>query len=226
MTSLLIIFPHQNGLMISEHYPPRPQPGLPRSIESDHVMKRDLVRCTACLYIMDSKHLREVCPACTAPAQAFKAFSPRIQGKRAAILDLQLHARIVQLPQAFALIFVVLSFLFLCLCPCSRFNLRVIETLKMLSFAYPFVVFAGMISGMIDAKNRFLTLSTPALRLKIILGGAFLLFATAIPLSFALLPFAPLSLRILLFFLSLCALLASLLLGKIGRGLKGTGIAD
>ena len=189
-------------------------------------MSRELVRCKACCYIMDARNLRDVCPACGVKAKMFEPYVPRMKEERTRILDLHLHGILVHLPQAFAVIFLVLSVTLLFLCPCGRFNLRVIETMKLLSFAYPIVVLGGMITGIVDAKIRFRKLSAPALRLKIILGGAFLLFATAIPLSFALLPGTPLSQRVLLVFLSVCAMVPSALLGKIGAGLNETGFPN
>ena len=189
-------------------------------------MSRELVRCKACGYIMDAKHLGDLCPACGVKAKMFEPYTPRMNEKRMRILDLHIHPIVVHLPQAFAVIFVVLSIILVSLCPCGRFNWRVIETMKLLAYAYPFVVLGGMISGIVDAKVRFRKISAPALRLKVVFGTAFILFAAAIPLSFKVFPMFPLAHRILLVFLSLSALVASAVLGKIGAGLNDTGFPN
>jgi hypothetical protein len=133
-----------------------------------------LLKCQVCGFTISEKQMKgDVCPACGVPREKLELFEPKISDKRRKILDLHLHPIILHFPQALSFLiffFAALNLLF------PTFLTDVILTsLPLLSFLLPFFVVLAMLSGMYDGKMRFKSITTPWLKLKIIIGAIFLL---------------------------------------------------
>lgn len=139
----------------------------------------NLVYCKACGYIFEAGRY-EFCPACGVPAKMFEPYVDKIPADRRKILKLDIHPVIVHAPQAIGL----LLFLFgAAMAVLVQTGLAVTlaadlkTTVQVLSVVLPFTIAAAIASGIVDAKYRYKTTSSIALKRKKAVGGAFLLFS-------------------------------------------------
>lgn len=176
----------------------------------------ELLRCKACGYVINSKKLRDICPACGVPKSAFETYKENISSRRKLILGLNLHPIAVHFPQAFAIVisaFIIFDMLFN---PSFGFNLMI--TVKVLSIILPLTVLAALCCGIIDGKTRFKKLSTPILIKKIAIGSTLLMVSIAVA-YIALFYDIEIKLKISLLLLSGGCVICEILLAELGKTL-------
>lgn len=174
---------------------------------------RKLIKCKVCGFIMEEKHLKDVCPACGVPKTAFIEYKYPISEKRQEKLNLHLHPITVHFPEAIAVFnvgFLILSFIFN-----GTLNSYLITTAHTLSFFFPISVLIAIATGIYDGKVRFKKLSPPYLRLKIYLGIALFLTST-LQILFFQGNNNNIGIKIFIFIFSLINLGLSTALGKMG----------
>jgi hypothetical protein len=138
---------------------------------------KQFVQCKACGYIMEASKVGALCPACGVPAKAFEPYTERISEERKRILDLHIHPIVVHLAQA---IVPMLLFLVAVLFVVGEGRLReaIRDTAMVLAAFLPFAVILAFAAGLFDGRLRFHKVTTPLLRLKMLVG--FLFFAASV----------------------------------------------
>jgi hypothetical protein len=139
----------------------------------------NLVRCKACGFVTDQGKIKDICPACGVSAKMFEAYTPPISLKRRRILDLHTHPVMVHFPLAFVLTLFLLSVALQF--ASAKIQGDLTSTIQVLSCLLPFFVVGAMATGFIDGKLRFIKVTTPLLKKKIILGLVF--FITSIVMA-------------------------------------------
>ncbi len=171
------------------------------------------MKCKACGYVMEEGKIKDVCPACGLPKTVFEPYDDKLSPKRRLIMELDLHAIIVHFPQAFAVFIppcIVVSYFV----P-APFNGDLLSTVKILALVLPLSVLASLVTGMIDGKNRFKKLNTPAQKFKIVLGSVLFILTLGI---FYVVLFVGFSVtgQILIIALCTCAIACQVLLARTG----------
>lgn len=187
------------------------------------VIKKRLVICSVCGYLMEEGALHDECPACGVSKKAFTPYTDKVKPKRRKILDLHMHNIIVHFPQAFALFMLfLLAALYIIKDP-LRAEFAV--TAKVLAIFLPLSVLVGLVSGMIDGKTRYKRLNTIIFKRKIIVGIVFLLCSIGVTILMLAPGFTPGSSNHLMV-LALVAVCggASVFLGHNGGRLAGTEV--
>lgn len=133
----------------------------------------NLVRCKLCGYIMDAALVKDVCPACGFSAKMFEPYVDRVEPYRRRILDLDIHPIIVHAPQA-------LAFILMLLVPLSRvlpaaWADHLNKAITVMGILLPPTILGAYLSGLVDARMRFMKLSPPMLRTKMMAGLLYLL---------------------------------------------------
>ena len=176
------------------------------------------VRCKSCGYVMEASKLGDLCPACGVKRIMFEPDTDRISEKRRAVLNSHIHPIIVHFPQAFSVTILVAAAAVL-IVGIGRLQSDILGTLRVLMVAMPFVVIAGLFSGLFDGKIRFRKVTTPILRVKIAVGIAlFVLANIGATISITTL-FGPATMRIVAVALGLSYTICTAVLGKLGAGL-------
>lgn len=178
----------------------------------------DLIRCRACGYIMRDTASGESCPACGVPRTSFEPFSDPIAPARRNVLNQHIHQVAVHFPQAFTLFLLGVLFAGQVLRGYPVLSERLFNTAWVLSIVLPFSILGGWVTGVFDAHVRYKRLHPRFLKLKIMLGIAFLLLATAESAMILIAGITPATIY-LLFTLNVLAAACSLTLGKIGGSL-------
>ncbi len=177
---------------------------------------RNEVYCKACGYIMREEKLGEVCPACGVPKTAFEPYKEKLSKKRRFILDLHIHPITVHFPQAFAGILPVLiigGILLTC-----KFGDMLISTATVLIYLLPLTVLPSIAAGLIDGKTRFKSLTTIALKRKII-TGSLLLVLSILMAVYTFTQHITMSSYPLILAMSIACILCQVILGQIGNKL-------
>ena len=132
---------------------------------------KKLVVCRVCGYVMDADKVGDKCPACGVPAKAFQEYTPVMKPRRELWLSFDIHPVLVHFPVAFSVAIFFLALVF----AVSGGNLRdtLADTVRVTTVLLPFVVAAGMVSGILDGNVRFKKINTPLLIRKIVLGILF-----------------------------------------------------
>jgi O-antigen/teichoic acid export membrane protein len=141
-----------------------------------------LVRCKSCGYIMPAGQLKDKCPACGVPAKMFEPYEDPMGEARRKVLDAHLHPIAVHFPTAFAASLVVLTVGTLV------FSGRVRELLacasRLMSLFLPLLVIAAFLLGVMDGWIRFRSVGrSEILKLKVLFGALFFLFAAGLTLT-------------------------------------------
>lgn len=136
-----------------------------------------LMKCKACGYVTDQKNIRDVCPACGVPAKMFEPYTHPVSEKRRMILELHIHPVLVHFPQAFAVTLLLLSLTGFFAVAGIREVLS--STIKVLSFMLPFFTFIAIAAGFLDGKIRFRKVTTPLLKIKVMLSVVFFVASVA-----------------------------------------------
>jgi rubredoxin len=139
---------------------------------------KELVRCRPCGYVMEADKLGDVCPACGLPRKVFEPYREKVSLNRLRLLNLDLHPIVIHLSQSLVIVIpllVIITNIF------SSFHPEIFNNVLTFSvFVFPFTLMVAIISGIVDGLTRFKTLSTPLLRVKIILSIIILTLSVAI----------------------------------------------
>jgi rubredoxin len=182
-------------------------------------MSSKLMRCRACGLIMDEAHIGDVCPACGLKRTVFEEYTPKVSESRLRILGLNLHPIVLHFPQAFTAILPLL--IIGAQLVGGDWAADLLSTAKILALLLPVTIAAAFVTGLVDGKARFKTISTPFLKRKMYYGIA--LFAAAVAMTGAVfLKGLDSEGAIIVVVLSLMCLTLQVLLGKIGGKLLNT----
>jgi len=177
--------------------------------------------CKPCGYVMKESELQDVCPACGLPKKVFEHYKDRMSPGRYKFLQLDLHPIAVHFPQS-ALVFTLLAIVLNLLLP--NFFPEVLMGATIYSAViFPFVVFAAFITGLVDGKIRFKSVTTPILKKKIIYSIIMLVASVFTPIL-ALKGIEDTKTKLLLLFCCVVALIASIVLGHAGKRLMNIGM--
>ncbi|MBP7735723.1 MAG: rubrerythrin [Spirochaetes bacterium] len=174
------------------------------------------IRCKACGLIIDEDKLGDICPACGVPRTAFEPYRENISRKRKTILNLNLHPITLHFPQAFSAVIPPFILLGVAIDPMKGRELMV--TARALSILMPFTVAAAFLFGLLDGKTRFKRLSTPSLKMKIIIASLLMVLSTAMS-AVAILYGTGYPGRLFLLFLSIGCITCQIFLAQIGKTL-------
>jgi hypothetical protein len=177
----------------------------------------NLMRCKACGYVTEEGKIKDVCPACGVPAKMFEPYTDPVSEKRRKLLGLHIHPIIVHFPQAFAFSLFVL--VVLCFFVSPEVKEAFLYTILVVSFFLPLVVLLSLLTGILDAQTRFKRLTTPFLRMKIIIGSIFFITSIILAVCALSMHLTACSAMELLTVLSVIAVGCSLPLGLIGSKL-------
>lgn len=172
------------------------------------------MRCKACGFIIDQKKIKDVCPACGVSAKIFEPYKDPVSAKRRRMLDLHSHPVMVHFPQAFALTLLLFSFFTFFAPDVIRDHL--FSTISVLSFLLPFSVAGAIVTGLLDGRVRFRKVTTPMLKVKIILSVIFLVNAVIMALLASTQHTFSFSTHITYFMLAVIVSLCGASLGWIG----------
>lgn len=180
-------------------------------------MATQWVRCKSCGFVMEEHRLGEVCPACGVKKIMFAPDTEKISDKRRRLLELHIHPVMVHFPQAFTVTMFVMAALTLLLR--GRLGEQTVQAMTVLALVQPFVVIGAFLTGLIDGKTRFRKVTTPMLRIKIVMGTALFMLSVA-GFVVALRGLGVGGVEHLLFVaLNFCGTICIALLGKVGAGL-------
>lgn len=173
---------------------------------------KELIRCKACGFVMESDKLRDVCPACGMSYKVFEPYRERVALNRLTFLGLDLHPITIHLSQSFVIL-IPLIIVFTMLYPDVKHEI-LINVLRFAIYAFPLSLMAAFLTGITDGLFRFKTINTPFLRLKIILSSS--IFITG---SVMLIVAKEGNNGLVSLLLSLCCLFLAIRLGLLGKKL-------
>lgn len=177
--------------------------------------------CRPCGYVMKESELEDVCPACGLPRKVFVDYKERMSPGRNKILKLDLHPIAVHFPQTMLIILIqalLINLIFPHLIP-EVF----IGTSRFTAFVFPFAVFGAFVSGLVDGKLRFKSVTTPVLKMKIIYSSILFLVSLFTP-YFAWVGIEEMSSKLWLLGLGTVALVCAVILGHAGKRLMNIGM--
>ncbi len=177
--------------------------------------------CRPCGYVMKESELEDVCPACGLPRKVFVDYKERMSPGRNRILKLDLHPIAVHFPQTMLIILIqalLLNLIFPHLIP-EVF----IGTARFTAFVFPFAVFGAFLSGLIDGKLRFKSVTTPVLKMKIIYSSVMFLVSLLTPF-FAWEGIEETASKLWLLCIGAVALFCAIVLGHAGKRLMNIGM--
>lgn len=137
-----------------------------------------LYKCKVCGFVLKSKTLPDLCPACGFKGKIFEEFEPTVSAKRRKAMELHAHSAIVHFPIA------VITYIFfinlLILAKFIPWHSVFAASLKAMVYLLPFVTLFGMLSGLYDGKLRFKKIITPLLKKKILLSVLLIVISTSL----------------------------------------------
>lgn len=129
---------------------------------------KEFLRCKACGYIMAKDNPSEVCPACGIQRKVFEDYKYNLSPFRKMILDMDIHAILVHLPQTISVLIPFCGIL--SMVTDAATGIKFLYSVEILTYILPFTVLGAIVSGIFDGKVRFKKINTPALKKKTILG--------------------------------------------------------
>lgn len=189
-------------------------------------MKREkeqekLLVCKPCGYVMKESELRDVCPACGLPRQVFVEYKDKMSPRRRWFLQLDLHPIAIHFPQS-VLVFSLLALILNLMLP-NFYPEVLIGAVIYTAVVFPFTVFAGFISGLVDGKMRFKTVTAPILKKKIIYSSIMFIASLFTPFL-ALNGIEHIKTKLLLLLCGTIALVCGIALGHAGKRLMNIGM--
>ena len=177
--------------------------------------------CKPCGYVMKESELTDVCPACGLPRKVFEQYKERMSPGRSRILQLDLHPIAVHFPQTL-LVFTLLALIMNLIFP-HFYSQVFLGTATFSAVLFPFTVFGAFLSGLIDGKLRFKSVTTPILVKKIIYSS--IMFISSIFTPFiAWGGIHDLSAKLWLLVCGSVALYCAIMLGHAGKRLMNIGM--
>ena len=174
------------------------------------------IKCKACGFILESSHLKDVCPACGLPKTVFEPYTKKISSKRKFIIDQHIHPVGVHFPQVF--IIVIMFMLSLSFLVDNPLRAEFFVAAKLAILALPFFVLLAFITGLVDGKFRFKKLTTPLLINKIRVGVAFQILSIVIFALYLRNGFTTTTMVVIII-LSILSIACGAFLGKTGSGM-------
>lgn len=138
----------------------------------------NLIKCKACGYVANEGSVGDKCPACGVPAKMFEPYTDPVSEKRRRMLGIHIHPVMVHFPQASAFSLFLLALLAFFAPPAIKIAL--VDTIKVISFFLPLFIIMAFLTGLFDGKIRFRRVTTPFLKIKMMIGGFFLLASIAL----------------------------------------------
>lgn len=139
---------------------------------------KELVRCKACGYVMESGKLKDVCPACGLSAKVFEPYRERVALNRLFVLSLDMHPIAIHLSQTFVFLIPALL-IFTRIFP--DFRPEIFHNTFVFSlYAFPPTLVVAVATGVVDGLFRFKTLTPPLLRQKILFSVCIAILAAAL----------------------------------------------
>ena len=149
----------------------------------------NLIRCKSCGYVSEEGKIGDKCPACGVPAKMFEPYIDPVSEPRRRLLMLDIHPILVHFPQAFAFSLLIISALsFAVTGPVKD---AFISAIKVVTAFLPLVVLLAFLSGLMDGKTRFRRVTTPFLKIKMMLGSSFFLVSLGMAATVFILDLAP-----------------------------------
>ena len=180
-----------------------------------------LLVCRPCGYVMKESELGDVCPACGLPRKVFEDYKERMSPGRSRILKLDLHPIAVHFPQS-VLVFAILALIGNLVLP-EFYPEVLIGAAVYAAVVFPFTVIGAFLSGLIDGKIRFKSVTTPILKKKI-------LYSSIMAIASVFTPFLAwggindTTTKLLLLLCGGVALVCGVLLGHAGKRLMNIGM--
>jgi len=140
---------------------------------------KEYLKCKACGFIMDKDGAPDICPGCGVSKKVFEDYKYNLSPRRKLIMDINFHPITLHLPQAITAL--ILFSGFLSLVTDAGWGIKFLYSVEIITYLLPLSVAATILTGMIDGKNRFKKLSTPALKKKILLASALFIITSAMP---------------------------------------------
>jgi uncharacterized membrane protein/rubredoxin len=147
-------------------------------IKTGDLFMANLIRCKVCGYVAREGKIKDVCPACGAPAKMFEPYTDPVSEKRRRIMNLHIHPIMVHFPQAFVITLFLLTVLSYVIPPAIKETL--FASIQVISFLLPYSAILALLTGLFDGKIRFRKLTTPFLKKKIIIGLLFINISIAL----------------------------------------------
>ena len=147
-------------------------------------MKKDdqqekLLICKPCGYVMKESELGDVCPACGLPRKVFEQYKERMSPGRSRILRLDLHPIAVHFPQTL-LVFLLQALLLNLVFP-DFYPEVLLGTATFSAVLFPVTVLGAYLTGLVDRKLRFKSVTTPILVKKIVYSSILFLASLFTP---------------------------------------------
>lgn len=177
--------------------------------------------CKPCGYVMKESELEDICPACGLPKKVFEQYKERMSPGRSKILHLDLHPIAVHFPQTL-LVFLLQALVINLIFP-NFFPEVLLGAARFAGAIFPFTVVAAFISGLVDGKLRFKSVTTPILKKKII-------YSVIMTIASVFTPFLVwtdidnLPSKIMLMVCGSIALFCGIVLGHAGKRLMNIGM--
>jgi uncharacterized membrane protein len=173
----------------------------------------------ACGYIIEEGKLKDVCPACGMPSKSFEQYKQTTNEKRLAAIERHVHPILIHLVMSPTMLNIVLLLLVLFVGGSLNSDLWVVIRFNI--FLLPFFTLIALLTGMYDGRLRFKKLSTPILKMKIMLGSVFL-FLTIIGFLVLLSRQENLAINITLLAIALLCMGLAGILGTLGSSIFGS----
>jgi rubredoxin len=172
------------------------------------------IRCKACGFIADEDSIKDVCPACGVPKTAFEPYEDRVAVNRRRWIERHIHPILVHFPQGITLLILGTIILAYPLGGILDDTELLMQTPRYLAVLLPFAVVAGFVSGVVDGKIRFKSVTTPYLKIKTITAILFLVVSST--LAFVAWNGVNGDNLIVVIVLNVITIICSVVLGKIG----------
>ena len=179
-------------------------------------------KCKVCGFVTKGITLPELCPACGFKGKIFEDFKPTVSEKRRKAMELHTHSAVVHFPIA-VIVYIFLINLFILVRGIAWHSVFAVS-MKAMVWLLPFVVIAGMVSGLYDGNLRFKKINTPLLKKKLLLSTLLIIISTALFVLQSILELSQSSYSLLVFFFSAALLAIVTILGLIGGTLLNSKI--
>jgi hypothetical protein len=177
--------------------------------------------CKPCGYVMKESELGDVCPACGLPRKVFADYKERMSPGRSRILHLDMHPIAVHFPQTM-LVFLLQALILNLIFP-NFYPEVLLGTATFTAVVFPFAVIGAFLTGIIDGKLRFKSLSPPILKKKIIYSSIMFVASVFTPFL-AWGGIQDMNTKLLLLLSGSIAIFCAIVLGHAGKRLMNIGM--
>ncbi|MFX0117348.1 MAG: hypothetical protein ACFFB3_22565 [Candidatus Hodarchaeota archaeon] len=136
--------------------------------------------CRLCGFVRKAGEKGGICQLCGAPATAFISYKHKASEIRRRYLELDVHPVAVHFSISYTISMAILFILSFITPELFGIHIRDDGLLDFFVILFPIFALGGGATGIIDGKARYRKLRTPYLKLKIVMGIAFLLVSIAV----------------------------------------------